>query len=392
MTNVGWVEIEQEQLKPLRASTATIYRWLAEGKQRGFFWHSTWRNGKLFVKLGGLYRVSKFLKIKSWGVVAQIPLSMLLVSNGRRMVASAITAQDLQERSRYAANKQRSQLERKCFDFPTVDHLMNQDQTSLQMNRGGIRGLIHRGQKRIFVGRRFVPFGTSQPTIAKNLTAGPVSCGLSRWTVRRHLDKLEVDKRQIMQAKPEYKEIYTRINQGATSWQCKSQSDISFSWQDTGVIRIYEPNGDSSARREGGHPINLDRLNKYQKVIWLPRCNIYDLDFQLTSMKYARYKWKQSLLAYERSLSTVTEQPGIVPVENFVSPLDPPQEDKLPACSLRSAGSGQNKGSNFENPEKTDCEPVLEDSAKECWLDAGAKLRALVAARKAQKLERLRNL
>lgn len=395
--NKGWVSVSEDELKPLNASTKTIYRWLAEGKQRGFFWYSTWANGKLFVRLGGLYRVSKFLKIESWGVVAEIPLSMLLVSNGRRMVASAITTQDLQERSRYAANRQRSQLERKCFEFPTVDQLLNQNQTSQKMKGGGIRGLVHRGQRRIFVGRRFVPFGASQPTIAKKLMIGPVSCGLSRWTIRRHLDKLEVNKRQIMQAKPEYKEIYTRINQGATSWQCKSNSDISFNWQDTGVIRIYEPNGDSSARREGGHQINLERLNKYQKAIWLPRCNIYALDFQLTSMKYARYKWKKSLLAYQKLTfaKAMVENPRIgapVPVENSISPLDPPQEETLPACSLGSAGSGQNKRSNFENPESTDSDSVSEDSGRESWLDAGAKLRALVAARKAERLERLRNL
>ena len=389
--NKGWVVIGEDDLKPLNASTKTIYRWLAEGKQRGFFWHSTWRNGKLFVRLGGLYRVSKFLKIESWGVVAEIPLSMLLVSNGRRMVASAITTQDLQERSRYAANRQRSQLERKCFEFPTVDQLLNQDQTSQQMtkiNRGGIRGLIFRGQRRIFVGRRFVPFGVSQPTVAKKLTIGPTSCGVSRWTLRRHLDKLEVTKRQIMQAKPEYKEIYTRINQGATSWECKSDSNIFFNWVDTGVICINEPNGDSSGRREGGHKINLDRLNKYQRTVWLPRCNIYDLTFELTSMKYARYKWKESL-----ALLATVEQPLVaVPVENSISPLDPPQEETLPACFLGSAGSGQNKRSNFENPESTDSDSVSEDSGRESWLDAGAKLRALVAARKAERLERLRNL
>ena len=385
--NKGWVSVSEDELKPLNASIKTIYRWLAEGKQRGFFWYSTWAKGKLFVRLGGLYRVSKFLKIESWGVVAEIPLSMLLVSNGRRMVASAITTQDLQERSRYAANIKRSQLERKCFEFPTVDQLLNQDQTSPKMTRGGIRGLVHRGQRRIFVGRRFVPFGASQPTIAKKLMIGPVSCGLSRWTVSRHLDKLEVKKRQIMQAKPEYKEIYTRINQGATSWQCKSDSDISFNWQDTGVIRINEPNGDSSSRREGGHKIELSRLNKYQKAIWLPRCNIYDLDFQLTSMKYARYRWKRSLLAM-----TAAEQSPAVAVENLISPLDPPQEEMPAACSLGSAAGNQNKGSNFENSEKADCEEVSEDSGRQSWLDAGARLRALIEAKKQERLNRLRNL
>lgn len=385
----GWVEVEQEQLKALRASIATIYRWLAEGKKRGFFWHSTWRDGKLFVKLGGLTKVCKFLKIPSWGVTAEIPLAMLLTPNGRRAVATAITTQDLQERSRYAAKKQMSRLEQRCFELPTADQLLNHDLTSPKMNCGGIRGLIHRGQQRIFVGRRFVPFGVSQPKVGESLTSEVVSCGVSRWSVSRHLERLEINKRQIVQSKPEYKELQLRIDQGATSWTCKSQSDISFRYVDTGVIQINEPNGNTSARREGGHNINLDRLLPYQKTIWLPRCNIYDLNLELTSMKFARHKWKRSLLAM-----AATEQPlvTVAPVENSVSPLDPPQEDTHPACSLRSAGCGQIKGSNFENPESTDCEAVTEDSGRETWLDAGAKLRALVEARKAERLNRLRNL
>lgn len=385
VNNQGWVEVEREQLKPLNASTATIYRWLAEGKQRGFFWESFWKGKKLFVRLGGLLRVCKFLKIESWGVTAEIPLAMLLAQNGRRAVATAIVTQDLQERSRWAADKQRSQLERKCFELPTVGQLLNQDQTSLKMTAGGIRGLIFRGQQRIFVGRRFVPFGVSQPKVGESLTRETVSCGVSRWTVSRHLERLEVSKRQIMQAKPEYKELQLRINQGATSWTCKSQLDVSFRYVDTGVIQINEPNGDSSARREGGHKLKLDRFLSYQKTIWLPRCNIYDLDFELTSMKFARHKWKKSLAA----MSTATA--ASMPVENS-SPLDPPQENTLQACSEGSAGSGQIKSSNFENPEKTDCEVVVEDLGREIWLDAGAKLRALLAARKQERLDRLRNL
>ena len=399
VTNQGWVDVEQEQLKPLRASTATIYRWLAEGKQRGFFWHSAWRDNKLFVKLGGLFRVSKFLKIPSWGVTAEIPLAMLLAPNGRRAVATAITTQDLQERSRYAAKRQMSRLEQRCFELPTADQLLNHDQTSPKMNRGGIRGLIHRGQQRIFVGRGFIPFGVSQPKVGESLTSEVVSCGVSRWSVSRHLERLEVNKRQIMQAKPEYKELQLRIDQGATSWTCKSQSDISFRYVDTGVIQINEPNGNTSARRKGGHNVNLDRLLPYQKAIWLPRCNIYDLNFNLTSMKYARYKWKKSLLAHQKSdfAKAMIENPRVwgtpsKPVENSISPLDPPQEEMPGACSSGSAPGGQNKSSNFENPEKTDCEPVSEDAGRESWLDAGAKLRALVAARKAEKLNRLRSL
>lgn len=390
--NSGWVTVTDEQLTPLNASSGSIYRWLQQGERRGFFWNYFWAKGKLFARLGGLARVCKFLKIESWGVTAEIPLAMLLAQNGRRAVATAITTQDLQKRSHFAADRQRSRLERKCFKLPEVDELLNQDQTSLKMTVGGIRGLIYRGQQRIFVGRRFVPFGVSQPTIGSSLSEN-ASCGFSRWTVSRHLDKLEVKKRQIVQAKPEYKEIYTRLNQGATSWQCKSDADIEFRYADTGVIQLYEPNGDSSARREDGHKINIDRLHKpYQQTIWLPRCNIYGLNFELTSMRFARHKWKRALAAAATNAAAVgIEERSLPLVENSISPLDPPQEVTPAACSLRSAAGGQIKGSNFENSSNTDSEVVVEDLAKQAWYDAGAKLKALVEAKRQERLKRLRS-
>lgn len=381
--NRGWIEVKQKELKPLQASTTTIYRWLQQGQERGFFKNYTWADGKLSVALGGLYKVCRFLKIESWGVVAEIPLSMLLVSNGRRMVASAITTQDLQERSRYAARQGMSRLERKCFDLPTANQLL---QTSPKMTRGGRRGVVHIGRRRIFVGRRFIPFGTSQPNIAQTLTINPTSCGVSRWSVSRHLDKLEVNKRQIMQAKPEYREIRDRIRQGAASWTCKSDRDISFKYVDTGVIQLNEPNGDSSARRQGGHRLEVDKLHPYQNTVWVHRCNIYDLNFELTSMKYARYKFKKLAAIVVSDLEQTSA------VENSVSPLDPPQEITLGACSEGSAPSGQIKSSNFENCEKADSQVIVEDSGRQTWLDAGAKLKALVEARKRARLERLSNL
>ncbi|OKH16832.1 hypothetical protein FACHB389_35300 [Nostoc calcicola FACHB-389] len=387
--NRGWVEVETEQLQPLNASTATIYRWLDQGKQRGFFWFYSWSNNKLRVRLGGLTRVCKFLKIQSWGVTAEIPLAMLLAQNGRRVVATAITTQDLQERSRYAADKERSRLEQHCFKLPTADQLLNQDQTSQQMiQTGGIRGLVHRGQRRIFVNRRFVPFGASHKGIAYALNNEINSCGFSRWTLQRHLNKLEVNKRQIMQAKPEYKEIQTRINQGASSWDCKSDSDIYFRFVDTNVIVINEPNGDSSARRPGGNKLNLNQMQQYQGTTWVPRPNIYDLKFELTSMKHTRYLWKQALTKEKRASAAI----AVKPVENSNSPLDPPQEERPQLAPLGSAAGGQNKSSNFENSEKTDCEPIAEDLGRQTWLDAGAKLKALVEAQKRARLERLNNL
>jgi hypothetical protein len=361
----GKIVLAPQQLERLKESKSTIYRWLREGRELGLFTCYWWQGNTLKVILGGLFKACIASGVNSWGAAAVVPLEQLLEANGRRKIAVALATQDLQERSRYAAKSQLNRLERRCFDVPTVDQLLNPP-TSQKLDGGGTRGVVHLGNSRLFVGRSFIPFGVSQSRVCEALNSQPTSCGVSRWTLRRQLDKLDVTKRQITQAKPEYKEVSNVIALGGASWMCKSDADVSFRYVDTGVILLNEPNGKSSARREGGHRLQTDRLGRYFGAAWLYRCNLYNLSYTLTSMKATRRNWK-------RSQAAATQ---LVPVENSVSaltPLDPPQEVMPAACSLGSAAGDHIKGSKNDNPQ-TESVSANSEEIPDCWHEMKAKL------------------
>lgn len=362
----GKIVLAPQQIERLKESKSTIYRWLREGRELGLFTCYWWCGNTLKVILGGLIKACIKSQVKNWGTAAVVPLEELLEGNGRRKIAIAIATQDLQERSRYAAKSQLNSLERRCFDVPTVDQLLNPP-TSQKLDGGGTRGVVHLGNSRLFVGRSFIPFGVSQSRVCEVLNSQPTSCGVSRWTLRRQLEKLDVTKRQITQAKPEYKELSNVIELGAASWMCKSDADVSFRYVDTGVILLNEPNGKSSSRREGGHRLQTDRLSRYFGAAWLYRCNLYNLSYTLTSMKATRRNWK-------RSQAAATQLQ--VPVENSVSaltPLDPPKEVMLAACSEGSAASDHIKGSKNDNPQTEDVSANSEEIPS-CWHEMKAKL------------------
>lgn len=360
----GKIVLSQNQWQLLGVAKSTICRWLREGKELGLFRRAWWCGNTLRIILGGLIKACIKSQVKSWGTAAVVPLEELL-SGKRRAIAIAIATQDLQERSRYAAKSQLNSLERRCFDIPTVEQLLN-PQTSQKLDDGGTRGVVHLGNSRLFVGRSFIPIGVSQSRVCEVLNSQPTSCGVSRWTLRRQLDKLSVTKRQITQAKPEYKEISNVIALGAASWMCKSDADISFRYVDTGIILLNEPNGKSSSRREGGHRLPTDRLSRYFGAAWLYRCNLYNLSYTLTSMKATRRNWK-------RSQAAATQQQ---PVENSVSaltPLDPPQDIMPAACSLGSAAGDHIKRSKNDNPQ-TESVSANSSEIPDCWHEVKAKL------------------
>jgi hypothetical protein len=379
----GKIVLAPQQLERLKESKSTIYRWLREGRELGLFTCYWWQGNTLKVILGGLFKACIKSFVKSWGAVAVVPLEQLLEGNGRRTIAIAIATQDLQERSRYAAKSQLNSLERRCFDVPTVDQLLNPP-TSQKLDGGGTRGVVHLGNSQLFVGRSFIPYGVSQQHVCEVLNSQPTSCGVSRWTLRRQLDKLDVTKRQITQAKPEYKELSNVIELGAASWTCKSDADVSFRYVDTGVILLNEPNGKSSSRREGGHRLHTDRLSRYFGAAWLYRCNLYNLQYCLTSMKATRRNWK-------RSQAAATQ---LAPVENSVSaltPLDPPKEVMLAACSEGSAASDHIKWCKNDNPQTED---VSANSGEipSSWHEMKAKLLQQQQERKQAKQKSLESL
>lgn len=379
----GKILLSQNQWQLLGVAKSTICRWVREGKELGLFRRTEWSGNTLRIILGGLFKACIASGVKNWGAAAVVPLEELLEGNSRRAIAIAIATQDLQERSRYTAKSQLNSLERRCFDVPTVDQLLN-PQTSQKLDGGGTRGVVHLGNSQLFVGRSFIPFGVSQSRVCEELNSQPTSCGVSRWTMRRQLDKLDVTKRQITQAKPEYKELSNVIELGASSWMCKSDADISFRYVDTGVILLNEPNGKSSSRREGGHRLHTDRLGRYFGAVWLYRCNLYNLSHTLTSMKATRRNWK-------RSQAAATQ---LEPVENSVSaltPLDPPQDVMPAACSEGSAAGDHIKGSKNDSPQTESVSANLEEIPS-CWHEMKAKLLQQQQERKLAKQKSLESL
>ena len=207
---------------------------------------------------------------------------------------------------------------------------------------------------------------------------------MSRWTLRRHLDELGIVKRQITQAKPEYKEIHDALRHGALSWQ--SKGDISVRSVGEQLI-LEERNGRSSAQRPGGHPIEMERFSRYFNATWLYRCNIYALDYKLSSMKYARHLYKKEL----------KKQALLKPVENSqvqVSPQTPKERQMPGAEEVATAPGGENKGCKNENPQNQAVEPI-----PSIWAETKAKLlnlrekykKARLAAAESHSLEPLQD-
>ena len=348
----GFVILTPDDWGLLKESKSTIYRWMQQGKKLGFFLSGTlWSGENLRVALGGLLRICRVSSFKNWGTVATVPLSELLKKNGRRITASAIATQDLQERSRYCALQQLNQLERRCFDIPTVDQILD-CQTSQNSVSGGTSGIVHVGEQKVFVGQRFIPFGVSQASVCETLNAELTSCGVSDRTLRRHLNQLGITTRQIVQAKPEYEKLRQQLKIGRIDW---TGNDISSARTERGgIIRLYESNGISSACKEGGLTVNVQRFCRYFGTTWIYRCNLYNLDYELTSMKFTRHLWKEEM--------NLNPLPGTSkPVEKF-STGDTPQTPQINAMPdspcIGGESVSENKADKNDNPPNIEPEAV----------------------------------
>lgn len=341
----GRIELSVSEWQILKVSKSTIYRWLREGRDIGLFRIYEFRpDGSLYVSLGGLPKVCKESGIASWGPVTTVPLGEIL-DGFMRSLASAIQTQDLQEKSRYTAGQSLNDLERRCFKIPTAVEILSQ--TSPKLARGVVPGLVHTGPDKLFVGRSFIPFGASQERICTELNAETRSCGVTTRTLRNHLKRLGVDRRQLVQAKPEYKEIGTAIGYRASGHKAKGEADIWFHWEvcrGNPAIRFHEPNGKSSATRVGGHLLQPDRFFRYFGADWIYRCNLYSLVYDLTSMKRSRSQYKRSL------------------AQNQPNPCsEPVSADKTQAQCQRRSGralGNQNKEEKNDNSLKLDLEPT----------------------------------
>lgn len=373
----GRVLLSPEQLAILDVHQSTIYRWLKEGREVGFFRIYEFRSdGNLYVSLAGLPKVSRQAQLLSWGSVTTVPLREV-IQNLMRSLASAIQAQDLQEKSRYAAGQALNALERRCFRIPSADQVLSLP--SLKLACGEAPGLVHVGDRKIFVGRSFIPFGASQKKICEVLSSQPRSCSISEQTLRNHLKRLEVERCQIVQAKPEYKQITSALRWESAKFQTKGD-EISFH-QEGDRIRLNEPNGKSSARREGGHLIKPERFFRYMGADWIYRCNLYKLNYEFTSMKAARRKYK----------CTLKKNP--FPIVENLPPSAPPQTPQEGMPSDRPAGASlgnQNKEIKNKNAQTPEPEVILSERAG--WLAMGDHLKAIAHQKRLERIQRLNNL
>ncbi len=283
----------------LDCSEKTIYRWLQKGKRVGAFRRYHVKNGTLQVYLGSLFKVCWFLNLKHWGVVSQCPLSE--VNAHIRAIATGIVTQRLQQASRYAANMTLEPRYRKQFGTPHPNELLGSDkQSSLKMAEGQLPYVLHRSEKRLFVSKNFLCFGTSQATISEELYIKPC-------TIQRHLNILGLDRRQLCQKKGEYTHIKLALDNEADEFHAlcsKGTGKYTLSYITTGDVTYFN---DGVVCGQKGKEPSVYRTNsntfasrffttgKKRKTTWLAKCNIYYEQYELTTMRAARRKFRYGL-------------------------------------------------------------------------------------------------
>ena len=293
----------KETLQKLRCASSTFYEQLRAAKEVGAIQYYKRIGDSLRVWLGSLYRACWGLEFRSWGATSYVDIDEILGWGCLpcRRISTKIATQRLQEKSRFAAIKSLSKQERDFYKLPHPCQFFEspeeEKQPSDQLPRGEnkIPFVIHVGEKRIFVSRGFVPFGASLHGIQDNIlefsTLEYTQSGASKRTISRHLRQGGVKRKQIVQTKTAYSFIkagiavkvdYTVAEPGI---YCEEVYDPS-------IKRcrkiLYEPNGITQSRKPDGFQVSYDRFFSYWGKTWLYRCNLYDLNYQLTSMKRRR--------------------------------------------------------------------------------------------------------
>lgn len=266
----------------LAVSRPTLYEWLRNGRSAGAFYRYHIKQDRCHIWLVGLPKLCQSLGLQSWGATATVSLLSL---NHLRATATGIVTRDLQDKSHFAARRSLTDRERQFYKPPSADAVLAEGKRSSQKPaQGQVPFLLWVGDKRAFVSKGFIPFGASQRSIGMDL-------GVSEWTVRRHQRILGLERRQLVQAKYAYQLIDAGI-----SWEagfCYAEPGIWYEQSGDGCMRLFEPNGLTGSRREGGHAITQQRLFRYAGKTWLYRCNLYDVShFHLTSMKASRREFQ----------------------------------------------------------------------------------------------------
>lgn len=284
----------------LAASSSTLRQWLREGKEAGAFRRWKIQRGVLRVALGGLFAVCQRLGltpdkkrrkgIAPWGVVSKIALYQVLNLQTLRAAATASTAQRLQQLSRFSAWKNLPAQTRKQIRLPQPEAFFveGQQRASDDSASGAIRCCIHISKHRIWASKGFIPFGTSQHAIARER-------GVCDRTVQRHLALMNVDRRQVVQSKAEYKLAADSINHDGGSIQMADNFALytredDYYLSETGLsgVHIHKVATIGFSRIQS-------RFFTYGKKpkIWLYRTNIYKPALKLCTMSAARSRYRQ---------------------------------------------------------------------------------------------------
>ena len=289
----GYGEISVSQVcQILKISTKSLYRWLKQGKQIGAFRRYSLKKNALKTWLGSLHKTCHGLGLKDWGAVGIVPLAV--ANDFLRSVATTINTQDLQEKSHYAATTNLKQKYRSFYAPPKAEAIIALSGTFQKPNEGDIPFLLHVGQRRAFVSKGFIPFGTSQKSIGNSLDIHPV-------TVRRHQLALNVERRQIMQAKFEYGTFLHAIKLDTDycaqkdSILTKTGNGYSLTEPLPNLLRKKQVKKSRHQKPTFYKSVTAETFCRYWDKVWIYRCNLYKPIFQLTSMRYSRSLYKRLL-------------------------------------------------------------------------------------------------
>lgn len=323
----GWIEISLEELSfCLDAKTSTIYEWLRAGlAAKAFRWWQC-RRGNLKVALGGLYAISKAqgwkaneenpdwakgdrrktkkIGVPPWGATAEVRLyQIILSSTDLKAVGTASTAQRLQQLSRYAAWRNLPKNVRHYKDvsgkqcslhLPQPSEFFNSEDNRLSHDSSGgsTRFVLKIGERWVSVSKGFIPFGASQPAIARER-------GYCNRTISRHLDRAGIDRKQVIQCKAAYGHIRAAISHDAPS--VAPEEDIYLEWRREGYY-LTEPTG-----RKGNpyrYPVSSDRFFRHGDREYIYRCNLYAPVLHLcrqTALRKGYAKYQANVLQSDRA-------------------------------------------------------------------------------------------
>lgn len=276
----------------LGASESTIYQWLREAKRDGAVRRWVCRRGVLYIRLGGLRRITRTLNlstrskgIQPWGVCAVVSLFEI---HNLRALATAATAQRLQQLARFAAWRSLPKAARRAYKLPQPEQFFPEGEHE-GFSHGNATGnlppcVLHIGKRRVFVSKGYVPFGTSQSAIA-------VERSYCDRTVQRHLKAAGMDSRQVVQQKAAYR----RISQ-AMDWEGSIEAEENICLH-TRRGEFYLTDQSGKVGKTHTQPIKPGRIFKYADRYWLYRTNLYSPLFELCTLRASRRQYdRESVL------------------------------------------------------------------------------------------------